>query len=93
MEHWEDTLYFELPENSSDIQVGTVGNIVYTIDARENVLTLPSKVIRTADGRNYVYVLGENDVREVKWIETGLWGDTMVEVISGLEEGEYVVQK
>ena len=71
----------------------TVGNIVYTIDARENVLTLPSKVIRTADGRNYVYVLGENDVREVKWIETGLWGDTMVEVISGLEEGEYVVQK
>ena len=93
MEHWEETLYFELPENSSDIQVGTVGNIVYTIDARENVLTLPSKVIRTADGRNYVYVLGENDVREVKWIETGLWGDTMVEVISGLEEGEYVVQK
>ena len=66
MEHWEDTLYFELPEGSSDIQVGTVGTIVYTLDTREHVLTLPSKVIRTANGRNYVYVLGENDVREVK---------------------------
>lgn len=93
VEHWEDTLYFELPERREEIEVGTVGTIYYTIDSREQVLTLPSRAIRTAEGKNYVYVLGENDIPEVKWIETGLWGDSLVEVISGLEEGEYVVQK
>ncbi len=93
MEHWEDTLYFELPERTEEIQVGTMGTIYYTIDSRQQVLTLPSRAIRTAEGKNYVYVLGENDIPEVKWIETGLWGDSLVEVTSGLEEGDYVVQK
>lgn len=93
MEHWEDTLYFELPERTEEIQVGTMGTIYYTIDSRQQVLTLPSRAIRTTEGKNYVYVLGENDIPEVKWIETGLWGDSLVEVTSGLEEGDYVVQK
>ena len=46
-----------------------------------------------ADGKSYVYVLGENDIREVKWIETGLYGDSMVEVVGGLTEGENIILK
>jgi len=91
--NWGEKLYFELPQNTANIKVGTVGTIVYTVDTREGVLTLPKRVIRTANDRNYVYILGENDVREVRWIETGLWGDTLVEITGGLEEGDYVVQK
>ncbi len=30
-------------------------------------------------------------MREVKWIETGLYGDSTVEVLSGLTEGERVI--
>ncbi len=93
MEHWDDVYYFELPEILEGLKVGTSGIIYYTVDSRESVLTLPHRVIRNADGKQYVYVLGENDIRQVRWIETGLWGDTLVEVVSGLEEGEYVVQK
>ncbi len=93
MENWGETLYFELPEGNPDIQVGMVGTLIYVVDTREQVLTLPKRVIRNADGKNYVYVVGDSGIQEVRWIETGLWGDTLVEIVSGLEEGEYVIQK
>ena len=38
-----------------------------------------------------MYVLGENDIREVRWIETGFCGDRLTEILSGLEEGEAVI--
>jgi len=93
MENWGEKYYFELPEPVDGLQVGTSATIFFDVDARESVLTLPLKVIRTSGDKHYVYVLGENDIREVRWIETGLWGDSLVEIVSGLEEGEYVVQK
>lgn len=94
MEHWEDIFYFEFQEEKpSNVQVGQGGNLTFTLDSREGVLALPLRAVHKAKEGNYVYVLGENDIREVKWIETGLWGDSLVEIVSGLEEGEYVVLK
>lgn len=92
---WDDKLLFTVftgPDNT-EIEVGTSGSITATIDSREKVLALPKTVVHQADGKSYVYIVNENNVREVKWIETGLFGDTNVEIISGLEEGEKVVKK
>ena len=58
---------------------------------RSQVLCVPAQAVHSADGRDYVYVLGEDQMREVKWIETGLYGDSTVEVLSGLTEGERVI--
>lgn len=95
MDNWDDKLLFTVytgPDNT-EIEVGTTGSITATIDSRTKVLALPKNVVHQADGKSYVYIINENNVREVKWIETGLFGDTNVEIISGLEEGEKVVKK
>lgn len=95
MEEWGDTQLFLVesgPENAG-IEVGTTGTIQVVADRRENVLCIPLSAIHKADDGSYVYVLNEDNMREVKWVETGLAGDDTVEILSGLTEGERVIRK
>lgn len=95
MENWDEAQLFSVfsgPETAS-IDVGTQGTIKLVLDTKTNVLMLPTGCVHEADGQAYVYVLNKDNMREVKWIETGLYGDDSVEIISGLEEGEKVVRK
>lgn len=93
MENWGDTLLFAIAEDdgSKTIEVGTMGLMKVVLEEKTQVLSVPAGAVHVADGKSYVYVLSEDNVREVKWIETGLTGDSAVEVISGLEEGEKVI--
>lgn len=93
MEQWGEQQFFALTESGDNatIEVGTIGYIVVVVDQRSQVLCVPTAAVHSADGKDYVYVLGEDRMREVKWIETGLCGDGMVEVLSGLTEGERVI--
>lgn len=95
MDKWGDTLLFSVysgPDNVT-IDVGTRGTAVAPVQVKEHVLTLPKNVIHMAEDQAYVYVVNENGVREIKWIEIGLTGDTNVEITSGLTEGEKVIKK
>ncbi len=94
-QEWEDTIYLELLDNSvmGNLKVGDRGRVTLQLDKRENVLTVPNSAVHIASERAYVYVLGENDIREVKWVETGLKGNKLTEIVSGLEEGEAVILK
>ena len=95
MENWNELMLFTLSGDTSDVNigVGASGTLQFTLDKREQVLTVPLRAVHQAGGKSYVYVLGEGNMREVKWIETGLFGDTNVEVVSGLAEGEKVILK
>ena len=90
---WDTAIYLEplREEDRENFGRGTSGIITLTVDRKENVLTVPKGAVQTVDGKSCVYVLDENNIRSIKWIETGLFGDTMVEVVSGLEEGEELV--
>lgn len=95
MQNWGETQLFEIlegPEGAS-IDVGTSGTMQVITDRRENVLTVPLNAVHTADGKAFVYVLGADNMREVKWVETGLYGDSNVEILSGLAEGEKVIRR
>ena len=95
MDSWGETQIFEVfsgPDNEG-IDVGVNGTIKVVLDRRDQVLTLPTGAIYHADGKPYVYILDENDFRQIVWIETGLEGDDLVEVTSGLNEGDKVVYK
>lgn len=93
MDKWEDRMLFSLPEGMEmTLDVGTAGTISIVLDERENVLMIPKRSVHTADGKTFVYTLGEDSMREVKWIETGLYGDENVEVLSGLAEGDMIIQ-
>lgn len=95
MDKWEDVLLFSISQGGEDaiIEVGSMGTMRYTTGFRSQVLTVPLRAVHQADGKNFVYVLGENNMREMKWIETGLVGDDKVEILSGLQEGERVIIK
>lgn len=93
-EEWKEVMYFAIEESPNTmIEVGASGTAAFVSDSRSQVLTVPLKAVHSADGAAYVYVEGDSGIREVKWIETGLYGDTNVEVIAGLLEGEKVILK
>lgn len=83
---------FEGPDNEG-IEVGTSGTITIVVDKKENVLCVPNEAVLKADGKTYVYVLDEKNMKNIRWVETGLVGDTHTEILSGLTDGEKVVRK
>lgn len=93
MDQWEDRMLFSVAEEMApDFEVGTNGTIRIVLDKREGVLNVPRNVLHTADGKSFVYCLDEAGMREVKWVETGLYGDDRVEILSGLAEGDRIIQ-
>lgn len=95
MDEWGEKQIFivtDAPEGAV-LQVGVRGTLQVVEDSREKVLAVPSASVLKAGDKYYVYVLGDDDMREVRWIETGLFGDDKVEVLSGLTEGEKVIVK
>lgn len=95
MSEWGDIQRFEVvsgPENDG-IEVGTTATMTVIKESKEDVMTLPLRTVFYADGKPYVYVLDENNFRQMKWIEIGLVGDTNVEILGGINEGDKVVYK
>ena len=94
MEEWEEQerlMFTFAGESAANIEMGTTGTITVVLEGRENVLNIPKRAVHTADGRAFVYCLGEDNMREVRWVETGIYGDSSVEILSGLSEGETVI--
>lgn len=95
MGSWGEMQYFSVydgPENDG-IEVDTTGTIHVVLEQKEDVLYLPKECIYVADGKTYVYVLDEQNMRNICWVETGLEGDKNTEIISGLKEGDTVVKR
>ncbi len=93
MEKWQDKLLFAIVAQPEGItpEVGAIGYMSIVVDEKQDVVTLPVEAIHKADGKYYVYVLGENNSRALQWVEIGLQGDSSVEIISGLTEGDKVI--
>lgn len=95
MEEWDEKMYFSLVESTGEsvIEVGAFGSASFVGDKREQVLTVPVQALHRSEEQTFVYVLGDNNIREVRFVEIGLEGDTNAEVLSGLTEGEVVILK
>lgn len=95
IENWGETQTFTIvsgPDGYS-LDVGAYGIIKVVVEEKKDCLYLPSAVVHTADEESYVYILDENNMRQVRFVETGLYGDDTVEIKSGLEEGDKVVKR
>ncbi len=68
--------------------VGYSADIEAIIDQRENVLRIPTQVIRQD---NKVWVLGQDDTLEERTLKTGLANWAYSEVLEGLSEGDQVL--
>jgi len=73
------------------LKSGMTANIVITTDKRANALQVPARAIIDREGQRIVRVLENGKVREAV-VATGLRGDEgLVEILSGLNEGEEVI--
>ena len=91
----EGVVYYKIvivfEETPERVRSGMTADLIIKVDWRENVLVIPEDAIEKKNGQSIVKIF-DNGVVEEKEIKTGLLGsDDMIEVISGLEEGEQII--
>ncbi len=83
------TITFTTPDGM-DLRPGMNANVTIKTAVRQNVLLIPESALRTVGQRTFVTVLENGNQTEVE-IQIGLRSNGMVEVASGLSEGQKVV--
>jgi hypothetical protein len=65
-------------------------NVAIVVTRKEDVLWIPPQTIRTYSGRKFV-VVQEGNVQQRVDVILGVIGETRVEIVEGLTEGQVVV--
>lgn len=84
-------VYLKLTADEIVLETGTRGNADILIDASRDTLLMDVDALHFAEEIPFVYVESEDGLPEVRYIEIGLTTKDLVEVTSGLEEGERVI--
>ncbi|MCX6792988.1 MAG: efflux RND transporter periplasmic adaptor subunit [Candidatus Falkowbacteria bacterium] len=79
------------PAGKGDVKPGMTASAIIMTNKKENILIMPARAVIEKNGKNIVRILENNVVREAD-VAVGLSGDNgMVEVTSGVKEGDKVV--
>ena len=76
-----------IPESSA---VGNIADTLLVLDSRENVIVISANLVKKVNGVDCVYVFKDNQ-RTVVNVTLGLQSGSLVEITSGLEEGDEVI--
>lgn len=75
------------PNSDHALRPGTFGDVVFEVQSHENALVIPQRAVLS---RSYVFVVeGGKAIR--KDISLGLQNTVMVEILTGLRDGELVI--
>jgi HlyD family secretion protein len=83
-------IVLETPPSADTYQIGDVLRVTIELASKQDALWLPPDAIRSAGGRTFVIVNSDSGPKRVD-IEIGLQTRDMVEIVSGLTEGQVVV--
>jgi RND family efflux transporter MFP subunit len=81
----------DLPNPRLIITPGMYANAYLQLAHVENVLTIPIAAVQGSRDTGTVLVLNPNNKVERRTVQLGLRGSTLVEVKSGLQEGDHVI--
>lgn len=84
-------VYFKLLEPGAALEEGDYGTLEVELDRRENVLHIPAEAVLTAGDMTIVYYQREDGLKAYKEIEAGVTINRRTEILSGLEEGEWII--
>ncbi len=79
-----------VPADVGGLLNGMFADVSFHTDAAENTIVVPTEAILTSGETEYVYVV-ENDTAKYVEVTTGLNGNGVTEVKSGLTEGQQLV--
>jgi HlyD family secretion protein len=80
----------DVPPSADTYQTGDKVTLKITLASKEDILWLPPDAIRSAGGRTFVIVNSDSGPKRVD-VQIGLQTRDIVEVVSGLTEGQVVV--
>lgn len=87
--YYEATIMFD--EINEQVKSGMTANVLIKTEVKDNALFVPISTIQIKDNKKYVQVI-ENKKTIRKEVTTGIKnGLGMIEILSGLEEGEQVI--
>lgn len=91
----QDVIYYRVTilfdKFDQDIKPGMTANVTIRTASKNNILFIPRRAIIDQDDKKIVRVLDGEKIHEVE-VQTGLRADNgLIEIISGLEEGETIV--
>lgn len=82
-----------LPQDSlHSLRLGLNGNAGLVLSEKDQTLTLPASAITTTNGKTFVYIKSGNQYT-TKPITTGIENGGIVEILTGVSEGDHVYAK
>ena len=84
-------IYIALEEVPDGLADGMTSDAAITIEKRAGVLCLPRSVVRASGVDEVSLKVWANQTIETRTVTIGLRGDSDVEIVSGLDEGEQVI--
>jgi HlyD family secretion protein len=79
--------------NNATLRAGYSANANIIIQKKDNVLTIPERVVTFRNDSAFVKVSLASNKEEERYIKTGLSDAINIEVVSNLAEGDSVVEK
>jgi len=86
---YEIKMPLTIDNSKYNYRFGMTGDATFTTKERNNVLYLPTKFVKTDNGKKYVNLL-KNNIKEKKYVKTGMETDTQIEIMSGLSLNDKV---
>ena len=88
---WANAAFLTIVEDHIFIGPGTTGMLTIVHAEATDVVYIPNALLREVGDRTFVYVL-EDGIRQIRDVVVGVRGNTTMEIVSGLEEGDDVIQ-
>ena len=84
------TVTLTVPADVSGLLSGMFADVTFRTNASENAVVVPTEAILTSGEEQYVFVV-ENDIAKYVPVTTGLTGNGVTEITSGLQPGQQLV--
>lgn len=85
------TVEIEIPNKEGFLRAGMFANVTVKGKMKTNIITVPQSALVMREDQKTVYVVNADNIIQQKLIVSGYTVDGMVEVISGVQEGETIV--
>ena len=77
----------------TSVYVGMQVSYQLPLERKEGVNAISKSSIHAADGKYYVYVVGEDGFRQMRWVQTGVSNSMEIEITEGLKLGDIVIKR
>lgn len=90
IEKYRDTVQIKMEKLPSGVEMGDRAEIKLILEFSDNAVIIPRRALKTYLGKDAVYTLDEG-IRLERYVQKGVETINDVEIIEGLEAGEFVI--